>query len=192
MIYEPITPPLRLFLSFLSPPNVSCPQEVGGTLSSPLVASLNSQPSRRLDDEEYLAAIGNEEAAALMGVVKATRATQQAAVQVGGDTAVQASLEAVNAALAALSVRGGGGGGGGKGSTTGGGGVSVGPVTVVPWDRFRSRLSLLLAGEHSSAGNLSAARGLLLQACHTYRRYSLGDLCGGYLWGLRAHGHVGS
>ena len=116
--------------------------------------------SRRLDDEEYLDAIGSEEAAALAGAVKATRAVQ--AVHAGGDTAVQSSLEVVNAALAALTVRGG------SKSSTAGGSTSVGPA--IPWDRFRSRLSLLLAGEHSSAGHPSAARGLLLQACHTYRR----------------------
>ncbi|PNW70671.1 hypothetical protein CHLRE_17g729700v5 [Chlamydomonas reinhardtii] len=37
-------------------------------------------------------------------------------------------------------------------------------------DRLRSQLGGLMAGEHMLAGNLSAARKLLLQVCHQYRR----------------------
>eukprot|EP00798_Chlamydomonas_sp_ICE-L_P013772 gene13772-19680_t len=37
-------------------------------------------------------------------------------------------------------------------------------------ERMRSRLGLLMAEEHMVAGNLSAARKLLLQICHAYRR----------------------
>ena len=107
-------------------------------------------------------------------------------VDLGVDAPLAASLEVVSSALAALSlmvpslpssraasgssggarVSSGGAAAGGGGGTVGGGGGGGGGRR----DRLRSRLGLLLAREHFAAGNLSAARGLLLQACNVYRR----------------------
>lgn len=44
-------------------------------------------------------------------------------------------------------------------------------------ERLRSRLGAMMAAEHVMSSNLSAARKLLLQVAHTYRRWVLFLFC---------------
>ncbi len=119
------------------------------------------QPCSELSDAEYLAYLEADEGRCnglasamglpLAGAMSASSATTSATTPGGGGAAANC-LDVLSAALVALK--------------------------DTRHERMRSRLGLLMAQEYVVAGNLAAARKLLLQVCYAYRRCVQGALWG--------------
>jgi len=113
------------------------------------VALKTSQATLRpMTDLEYLAYLEAEEAPPRVSPAPAAASgptSSRPSVPTGGVDPAAACVEVLNTALQSLK-------------------------DTRSSERMRSRLGLMLAQEHVSAGNYTAARKMLLQVCHTYRR----------------------
>ncbi len=106
---------------------------------------------RKLSDVEYLQFLEAEEGGRVGGPVPSPVGGLPSASNRANPGVAAACLEVLSAALVVLK--------------------------DTQHERMRSRLGLLMAEEHMVAGNMSAARKLLLQICHAYRKYAAGT-CG--------------
>ncbi|GAX76923.1 hypothetical protein CEUSTIGMA_g4370.t1 [Chlamydomonas eustigma] len=157
-----------------------------GAYLGQLVVRAGGGGTRQLSSAEFLAHIRAEEtgqtgaasSASPAGSRRAsssgTSSSGRTAISTLPDPAVSFAIDAINSALASLALRAGAvpsssaSRPGAATSAAVGNGAGAGSFQASV--RLRSRLSLMLAKEHSIAGNFSAARKLLLQACSVYRR----------------------